>query len=495
MALPFEQDEEDKNKASENSSDQGAKSLGTESAIISAANGPEAGTEGSQSGQYTNLQSYLKSNEDQGQGSRLAGQVNEDVNSAQSDQQKAGEGFKSNVDKNAMTADEALYSQVQQDPTKVAQDDASKAKFQQLLNAQYKGPKDLTEDSEDWNKANESTNKAQQEVEASKTEGGRQALLQKAYDRPGYTQGQQKLDQLLVANDPNARAAFEKVQQSGGGLKDNYSQLQQNLRDYANQAAQNTSQARQSSRNLIGLNEDNTINQDSGLLSATQKAVQQRTAQQMADRDAQINALKSKVDNRQLNQLSPEELSQIGVGQGDALYRQQIDNYIHPNQNWGEKTLASPEEIAKYQALSDLAGVQNTYLPGGTNVGSAYGTQGYDVDQAGFKGAITAQQQAMQNELANTWYNPFDSKNWSNSKNPSAYSYSGNLASPDILYKALQNQIDASPRDAAMRQAQIDDIKNKIAQIRNKYGTNDVGNAGSYSGYSEPARRVINVRS
>ncbi|TXG85832.1 MAG: hypothetical protein E6R13_01590 [Spirochaetes bacterium] len=61
---------------------------------------------------------------------------------------------------------------------------------------------------DDYSETQSMFNRANQFVQDAQSESGRMNLAKDVFDRPNYTRGAQKLDQLLLQNSPDAKEAL-----------------------------------------------------------------------------------------------------------------------------------------------------------------------------------------------------------------------------------------------------------------------------------------------
>lgn len=388
MALPLQNEDEDR----ENSAREGEpQQLGTESAVIQAPSTP-GGSPTQGSGQYTNLQSYLDANQGSKMGEKLASNVTNTITNAKNASTAAQSGFEGQVNAGSVTPSERVFQDVQDNPTNLGQDEISD--FKKIRDARYQGPNSFVDDKEDYSNAYKANQAASEESKAAETEEGRFGLLQKYYNRDDYTPGQQKLDQLLVQNDPTSRAAFENVSSQNAQQQENYKGLQDRLNQYAATSKASTQAGRTQARSLIGIDDAGNATGE-GLLGTARQGVESRTQQQINKRNSDFQTAQEALKTGHVDQLTPEQRQQLGIDPNSQLYRMSEgpESFLSQNNDWNTETLATPEEQAKYRALSDLAGTGGEFLSG-SNVGSQANNPGYSFNQEGFH---TAQQAAQAN--------------------------------------------------------------------------------------------------
>lgn len=198
-------------------------------------NAPSAQDRGkpTQSGSWTNLDNYFNANAGQGFGEKVAGKVGADVDAASNQIDAASQEFKNRSDAGTTRADESLLSGVSQDPTAIANDEAKLAAFKKQRDAQYAGPSSFADTADLYGKTWGAVDSASTKAKSSDSEGGRYALLDNYFGRSDYSGGQKGLDNLLVANDPNSRQAFQNVQAKADAAKGKFNTAGNEAATYA----------------------------------------------------------------------------------------------------------------------------------------------------------------------------------------------------------------------------------------------------------------------
>jgi hypothetical protein len=380
MAVVFQ--DEDKDKTNE----EGGTTLGTESAVINPTEAPPASAN-SASGQYTNLQAYLDANKGNNQAQNLAGKVNTEVDEAANAQKQSEQSFKGLVDQNTVKEDLGLYDKIKQDPTALGQED--KDTFTKMRTAQYRGPKNLADDFSDYVNAQKENSEAQQAGQATQSESGRMALLKRFYGRPDYTQGQQKLDQLLVQNDEGADSAFSAAKQRADKQSASFGNLKDSLNQYAQQAAETTGNTAKNASNFIG-------QQEQGLEDNLKSNYQN----EISRRDKEYNDINQALASGQITQSQAKKL-RLDASQGAVkLYGQNPLSYLSKSATPTLSEFTSKGDAAKYQALADLAGQQNTLLTSPEQFGTYDPNKAVGFDTNRFQNDVTGNQ-ARFNEAMN----------------------------------------------------------------------------------------------
>lgn len=310
MAVVFQNRDDDKKD-----DESGGNTLGTESAVINPTDQGPAGGADSQSGQYTNLQSYLDANKGNPLAKTVADKIEGEAGEANQTQEEAGRVFKSQVDSQAVRPDQALLDKVAQDPTAVVQNETDKAAFTKARDAQYSGPQTLADDMAEYAKAQQKQQVANESGAATQSEAGRTALLGKYYSDPSYTAGQKKLDQLLLQNDEGANDAFGRAKSAVDNSATSFNSLKNSLNNYASQAATDTSTARTKARSLLGIDDTGMVQQGQGLLGGLQSNLDQRDQALTEQLRKQRELIESSAGVGNEDQLTPEQRALFGLNQ------------------------------------------------------------------------------------------------------------------------------------------------------------------------------------
>lgn len=360
MAYLFEDREREEELLGEEQGPQ----LGAESAIVTGSE-VRAPQEQTGSGKFTNLNSYLDANAGERMGERLAGRVGEGLSTAESAQKSAGESFRGRADAGAVEKDEGLLSEVSSSPERVVQDPNKVQNFTRMRTAQYQGPERFV-DSPDYAGANSALNRAQEESRLSESESGRSTLLDKYYGsgagRYDYTAGQKKLDQLLVQNDPASRTAFQGARSRAQGISGSFDSLQREMDAYAAMKQAQTNEARTAAQNTVNTG-----------LEGQKKAISDKTATAQSDYDKSFNDF---IGNLGAKDITPEQAQRYGLSEGMQTWNVDPTKFVSRGTSPTVHNATSQEEAARLQALYELAGLDNDFLPDASQIGT------YDPNQA-----------------------------------------------------------------------------------------------------------------
>lgn len=392
MAYNYFEDEQNNEDANQQQQQTGQVQLGpqTGTQVSGDAKAQNSGAGGgTSSGAYTNLQSYLDANKSLNFGTDVAGQVQKKVDAANQTQNEAGTGFKADVDQNTVNTNDDLINQVGTDATQITSSPEKMSDFLRMRNAQYGGPNSLVDEADRYKAVTGATNTAQEEAEATKSEGGRKALLDKTYGsgrgRYDYSAGQKNLDNLLIQNDPNSRQAFESAQQGAQAAGSNLGSLKDQLAAYAGQGKATTAAARAAARGSVGIDDAGNV-LDNSPIKQLQATAENRAKGYNTQKTQEFGDYQNALRGLSLNDA---QLQRLGVSTG-RTWGVDPTGYLSAQNDATAGSAATREEQAREAALAQLAGVDNTYLPDAGAAGSYDPTKNLAFNKSGYEGAVNA---------------------------------------------------------------------------------------------------------
>lgn len=324
------------------------------------------GAEGTNSGSFTNLNSYLDANKSLGFGGQVAGKVQGEVDQAGEAQKTADSTFRQQADAGSVSFDPSLGAQVAQDATAVVGDQGKFSDFLKARDAEYKGPNNLV-DSDAFQATDAAQRKAQEAAQASGSEGGRMALLDQYYGtgngRNDYTGGQKKLENLLIQNDTASRDAFAKTTENAAKTAQDYGSLKDTLSAYGGAQRAATGQARAQARAAIGIDDAGNEVAGQGAIGALKTGVKSAADKRLADRETERTTVAQALRDRKLASLDPKYRGVVGDIGSMQLYGADPTQYLRDTGTINEQTVATKQQQAQMAALAKLAGKENTYLP------------------------------------------------------------------------------------------------------------------------------------
>jgi hypothetical protein len=285
------------------------------------------------SGQYANLQQYISANQPQAQamGQKVAGNVEQAGQEATQKVEQFGSQKPS-----VQAFDPNQY--IQDAPSLSAEQKQSYQSTKQT--GGYTGPQQL-EQAQGYSEAQKSAQSATDKAKMAGTETGQQELLGQAYAKPSYSQGQKKLDQVLLSGNDQARQGLSDLSQRFSGLYDVFNQKAQDVGAGINQAnaqALANKQAIQGAESKAWTDLVNPLEQRAQQANIERPQVQQRINEDISD-----------------DLLLDETLQKLGLAEGQNLYDLNLASYITPNMTQlGVNDVANQQERQRYQALADL---------------------------------------------------------------------------------------------------------------------------------------------
>ena len=435
MAFDASQDQESQNQQANQANQQAGQAAqplsGGGGGFAGQGGAPGAGAPGSysqqptHSGSWTNLDSYLSANSDQAPqlGQQIASTVGGQAQQAQSDLNTLQQGFQNQAPYSAInsttnqTVDNAFS-----DPSQYASGSgANYTQAENYLNNNWgldSASKDIQQyaptSGPTWSSVGSEYNTANQNLQDTQSESGRDLLLQNQFGGNGsaYNQGEQNFDQLLLQQSPQNQTAFQGVYNqyspgvvvsptsTNGQSADLTNALTSSQNYVTGEQAKATGFANQAGQDL-----SNSI---SNLNSGIGGEVTADNATNAAAYQAMANALQGNTATKE--QLAG--LNKVGapqIQQGEGIYNIQLQNYLAQGPSYTNSTAATGQDLSNYQGLQALlSGYQppsGSTAPGAATdqqaLGSIFGASGVPTAQAApinpysFNGTqFTADQQA-----------------------------------------------------------------------------------------------------
>lgn len=405
--------------------------LGPEGSVISGNQPAQQGASGQGSGTFTNLQSYLDANKGRNFGEQVAGKVQGEVNKAYDAESQADTGFRNLSDQGTTRSDQNLLGQVKSDPNALANNQDQYNSWLKQRDAKYSGPNNLV-DTQYYNPTQQALTRAQEVAKATEDEGGRKAYLQEQYGsgvgRNDYTSGMQNLDNLLISQDPNSKAAFQSARDSAKNAGDQFSTLNSALSAYAGQNSAATADARKQARDTIGIDDAGNYN-NGGQIGTDVGALDQNVAARkgvLADEHKALDPIGQMTNISQLNDqqrkmtgLNDSQFSGFNLKPGNMgsyepyyasmrqapgdFYRVNAGNYssfVNDN-DVNRSSVASQDQTARIQALSKLAGIDQNFISDPSQAGKYTNGDLYNYDKGGFLTSVNGQRGGLEQAIRN----------------------------------------------------------------------------------------------
>lgn len=334
--------------------------IGEGSTPSTTAPSPQSSPQSKGSGQFKGIRKYVKAGE--GSGERIgqalgkeftqkAGSVGSAIEKSKQEQQQRIQDVSTGLgDARSFALQQLGSAQSGQSPQ---EQDAKR--FQSILK------EDATKDlSQSINLAQPSLQSKRLSEQASKTgtEQGRFDLLQSAFGKQGgYSRGEGLLDQLLLQRSPQAIDDLAtSTQQTAKSTQDSIKQARQQYLQSLGQVKQEQTGLQQE----LGAG----ISQSQQQLEtdlATRQTSLQSALKKLTDRSGVVSGLGGEVG--QSVPIDSSVLEQLGIVAPELYGQKQL--FVDPSKylQFNKSTVATPEELARARALSQLSGTQQTLIP------------------------------------------------------------------------------------------------------------------------------------
>lgn len=342
------------------------------------------------SGSWTNLNSYLNSNQDQAapMANAVTGSVSNEAAGAQNSLNSDVQGYTDAVDAATTKEDPNLFNAVATDPTSLTA--AQQQQFSGDVGAAYTAPTAFAPSSTTEN----DYNTAAEDVTNAGFGAGQAALLQKQYgsDPTGYNQGEANLDQMILGGSADSQNAFKDLNSNWSGIGNDLTNAATAAQNYNTAAQATTAQTATDAQNVLGTDATNLAAQ----VAADPAAAQLQGSQQMTALD---NALSQGYIPTQYG-------TQLQGLVGQDLYGVSPTQFVTANPVAATaQNTETAQQAAEYSALNSLAdGAQIAALNGTTGVDSTVGAYNpanawnpFTVDTSAGGAGMQAVQQAKTN--------------------------------------------------------------------------------------------------
>lgn len=340
---------------------------------------------------FQNLDKYLSMNQAQNFGGQVLGKVSDQIQGAGAQMSSAADQFKSQVGAaNALPSTEDVNKAI-------ANPGGADAKqFQTWENQSYAGPKSLSENQDVWNKYWSGTKQAQTSAGLLGNEAGRFTLLDQYFGKPTYNYGQKSLDNLLMQQSGLGKQTQD-LQNQATQLQATGTQKAQELSDVAATRVGEVDKNRAQVRSAIGLDAQGNVIQGTGAGAL---------GKQWADVQAQLDAANAAraADTARLQQglsqnaLSGADLNALGLTAGQNTYGVDLSKYFTAGPQLTRDQVMQDPQRNYIQALSQLAGVTDTFASGTKSAANPE----YNYNTAGLQSDIKGAQGLYESALRNT---------------------------------------------------------------------------------------------
>lgn len=355
MAVEWDLEDEEEEQSSTGSGTQ----IAGAPAVMSGSEQP-SDQPGSSSGSYTNLQKYIEANKGRDFGGDVANKINTETQEGLNQLNQRENEFKTSVDQGSVNFDDDLKVKITESPQSLSQEEKDRA--QNIRMGAYKGPEDFGGGVDDpYAQLRQYFGGLEQTKGAIQSDGGQKALLSKYYDRPTYTQGEKSLDSYILGSQ------FKPVQDaknSLGSAIDTYSQKTGELNKYASNAKEKSKASTSDYYSLLGLDSSGTAKQrgdaSPGLIQSALQKIDNQANKRRSDLNTQLS--QARAVGRDLSSSGSGIFQNLGGV--DRTYGVDPNRYLTgtPEANLNASSTATQDDLARMQALSELAGLPQTYL-------------------------------------------------------------------------------------------------------------------------------------
>lgn len=306
---------------------------------------------------FQNLDKYLQTNQSQQFGQQVLGNVQGEVNEAKQNMTDASQKFKSQVAESNVLPTTDQVNKAIANPTA-----ADPKQFQQWQSQTYTGPQDLASSKDAWSQYWSGSNKANTSAQLLGSEPGRFTLLDSYYGKPNYNFGEKSLDNLLVQQSGLGNKTRD-VQNQATQLKTQGNQGAKELQGFASTRAGEVEQSKNRVRQAIGLDDQGNVitGDNAGAIGKQYETANADLAAQNAARQTQVQAFSNELAN---SNLSSADLAKYGLSGSDSIYNLNPSSYLTPGSDLNINQTLTPERRSYIQALSQLAGVTDTFASG-----------------------------------------------------------------------------------------------------------------------------------
>lgn len=437
-----------KDKENENQGAQGGQNVsGTSTSFASNVPGQEGAgqtKDKKSSGQYANIQSYLDANKDQADamGSKIA----QDVETKGAQAKSAVEGFSTKAPEVKAYDPNAALGRA----TELSDQEKQEYKTQRTTGG-YSGPQYVNE-LEGYQDVSAKSQEAAQMAKDAASETGQQNLLKKTYERPSYTAGQNKLDQVLLQNSAGSKQALQQAASKYADLDKLFSDTSTQVGGKLNQAS---AQALANKEAIAKAEKEAR----EGLLNP----IQQRAAEQNAANQALIARAQQDFTDETI---AGDLLAQLGLQEGQSIYDLNLGNYLKTDATQvGLDQAANAQERQKYAALASL--FEDPTMNQITQTGKGVNALGFDTER------FAADQASKQSQYQNAY-------------NTAQIEAGGVTATPAQIeksiadYRAKLNSPEASYRFGGpggrtygeMWAESANQMEQKLNEFKNQFGAN-----------------------
>ena len=314
------------------------------------------------SGQFANVRKFIEANK--GAGANIANKatsnIRQNVEQAKGNvQQVSALGSNVQQEEQRLAGSGQVREGIKANPLTLTDDETRFQQARQLITGQTAAQEQQKMLQERAQQAAQSLQGAQQQVQNLGTEAGRFGLLRKAVGGPSYSQGQQRLDQLLFQTE-GAKQIGQTQKQLGSTLAQQVAEKQaqqealgKRIQDYQTQAG------------TIATDLSNLLGEESTEFNKQREIERQQKQDLLAQQSGYLNQLFSgnlAEDNAEANKFADEALKAANLSRDMRTFNvlndsSKLGGYIDNfNKQLGVQDVINREEAARINALSKLSG-------------------------------------------------------------------------------------------------------------------------------------------
>lgn len=387
-------EDDDQEQLDPNAPNQGEQGVGSESGIISgqdgmgaagAAKAPASVGSTGVAKNFTGIQDYISANRPQTQklANNVGGYINQLGEGARSTLAQNQNLFNQDVDKNTIGLNQPLFDEAKTNATNVAGNQQKLADFVRMRDASYQGPASF-ETSNYYQPTQQAVDKAITAAKNTEGEAGQRQLLTQFQQasRNRVNPGALTFDSALLQSDPTARQVLGDARAKQAGLGTEMSTAIANALTKAQQGAKTTADTKNAVQNTFAGNNSIQKQLENQIQGRVGKEVQ--TARDMAEslktalKQAPPMTTTLKPSMGMIN-YSDNDLGLLDIDRSQYdKYRQDLDaladygdnsyydlsRYAQVNNPTGinAQNIATKDDYAKYAALNQLMGTNNSFL-------------------------------------------------------------------------------------------------------------------------------------
>jgi len=355
---------------------------------------------------YVDVESYLSANQGGSQdlGNRVATNLTNDYNTTKQNVDKSAQSVQDLANQGYTQENAGLIQEAAANPTQTAADQNKVSAVQAQLNDKYTGPSNWT----DFGTQQGNVATAQQEGALTTTPGGLNVLAQTVEGQTGRNQSQgiNQLDSLLLGGSPQAMQTIQTAADPYKGLTD--------YLNSKNTAVTGTISNAQNAATTAANNAKAALLGDTGATGKLTSELNAQLAQKQAAAQSQLDEIKAALGKENP---TAQDLATLGISadQWNALQNQlnmaqNAQSVSSANGQWGAKSgttdidltqfltqqspaaqltlqnTATPEQVARAQALQTLVGANNFTSP--LTDASVAGTAPTNLNSFNYKDAL-----------------------------------------------------------------------------------------------------------